>query len=136
MSKSKGTRYERELFHMFWDNGFVALRTAGSGSTPLPAPDLIASNSRKILAIECKALKSTRKYFTKREINELNEFSIKFGAEPYIGIRFDRIGWFFVHTKDLGFGKTQHFISLELAENKGIKFEEMIRELPVRVLSP
>jgi len=125
-TKSKGTRYERELFHMFWNNGFVAIRTAGSGSTPMPAPDLIASNSRKIFAVECKAVHSLRKYFPPKEINELNEFSRKFGAEPYIAIRFDRKGWFFVHTNDLSFSKTNYYISFELAETKGKKFEEII----------
>ncbi len=125
-SKRKGTRYERELFHMFWDNNWVSLRTAGSGSTPMPAPDLIASNSKKILAIECKAINSSRKYFPQKEINELNEFSEKFGALPYIAIRFDRKGWFFVHTNDLGFGKTNYYISFDLAQEKGLKFEEII----------
>tara|TARA_Y100000034_G_scaffold135760_1_gene208985 strand:- start:2 stop:436 length:435 start_codon:yes stop_codon:yes gene_type:complete len=136
MSKRKGTRNERELFHMFWDNDWVALRTAGSGSTPLPAPDLIVSGmnvittplppEEKILAIECKAIKSNRKYFSQKEINELNEFSKKFGASPYIAIKFDRKEWRFVHTKDMGFAKTNHYISLDLAQKKGLKFEEII----------
>jgi len=112
---------------MFWENGFSGVRTAGSGSTPFPAPDLLVSNSRKILAIECKAVRSNRKYFPEKEISELNEFSIKFGAEPYIAIRFDRKGWFFMHTRDLGFGKTAHFISYDLAVEKGKKFEEIIQ---------
>ncbi len=135
MSKRKGTRYERELFHMFWENDWVALRTAGSGSTPLPAPDLMVSGmviaplekkSRRTLAIECKAIKSNRKYFPKKEIDELNLFANKFGADPYIAIRFDRIGWFFIHTKNIGFAKTQHYISLDLAQKEGLKFEEII----------
>jgi len=127
MSKRKGTRYERELVHMFHDSGFSVVRSAGSGSTPLPAPDLIVSNSKRILAIECKAIKSTRKYFPEKEINELNEFSEKFGAEPYIAIRFDRKGWFFVKTEDLGFGKTNHYVSYDLAVEKGKRFEEIIK---------
>jgi len=125
-SKGKGTRYERELIHMFYDSGFSVVRSAGSGSTPLPSPDIIVSNSKTIFAIECKAISSKRKYFPEREINELKAFSEGFGAIPLIAIRFDRIGWFFVHIKDLGFSKTNHFISLELARKKGMNFDEVI----------
>jgi len=125
-SKGKGTRCERELIHMFYDSGFSVVRSAGSGSTPLPSPDIIVSNRKNIFAIECKALNSTRKYFSPREINELKDFSEKFGAIPLIAIRFDRIGWFFVHIENMGFSKTNHFISLELAQEKGLKFEEVI----------
>ena len=111
---------------MFDREGHATLRSAGSGSTPLPAPDIIVSNKKNIFAIECKALKSKRKYFSPREINELKEFSDKFGAIPLIAMRFDRIGWFFVHIEDLGFSKTNHYISLDLAQKKGLKFEEII----------
>ena len=106
---------------MFYDSGFSVVRSAGSGSTPLPSPDIIVSNRKNIFAIECKALNSTRKYFSPREINELKDFSEKFGAIPLIAIRFDRIGWFFVHIENMGFSKTNHFISLELAQEKGLK---------------
>ena len=125
-SKGKGTRYERELIHMFYDSDFSVVRSAGSGSTPLPSPDIIVSNSRNIFAIECKAVNSRRKYFSQREINELKAFSEKFGAIPLIAIRFDRIGWFFVNLENLGFSKTNYYISLELAQKKGVKFEEII----------
>jgi Holliday junction resolvase len=124
-SKGKGTRYERELIHMFDKESWATLRAAGSGSTPLPSPDILVSNSKDIFAIECKAINSKKKYFSPREINELNDFSEKFGAIPIIAIRFDRVGWFFVHLKDLGFSKTNHFISLDLAQKKGLKFEEI-----------
>ena len=125
-SKGKGTRYERELIHKFYNADFSVVRSAGSGSTPLPSPDIIVSNSKDIFAIECKALSSTRKYFSQKEINELKLFSEKFGATPLIAIRFDRIGWFFVHLEDMGFSKTNHFISLDLAQKKGMKFDEII----------
>src|SRR3989344_6031963 len=124
-SKGKGTRYERELIHMFYDSGFSVVRSAGSGSTPLPSPDIIVSNSKNIFAIECKSINSKRKYFPEKEINELKLFSEKFGAIPLIAIRFDRIGWYFVHLNDMGFSKTNYFISLELAQKKGLKFEEI-----------
>ena len=125
-SKGKGTRYERELIHMFYNSDFGVVRSAGSGSTPLPSPDIIVSNSSSIFAIECKAINAKRKYFSTREIDELKLFSEKFGAIPLIAIRFDRRGWFFVHLNDMGFSRTNHFISLELAQKKGLKFDEII----------
>ena len=97
MSKVKGTRVERELFHMFWNHDWGCVRTAGSGSTPLPAPDLLAGNGHRKLAIECKATGELRQYLTVKEVSELVEFSRKFGAEPWIAVRFDRKDWFFIY---------------------------------------
>ncbi|MBI2671353.1 Holliday junction resolvase [Candidatus Woesearchaeota archaeon] len=124
----KGVRLERELFHMFWNTGtWIANRSAGSGSTPMPAPDLIVGNKKRKLAIECKSGKDTR-YLTKKEVDELVEFSDKFGAEPWIGIRFNNMDWFFVKPKNLGVSKGQnYFISKDLAVKKGINFKTLIK---------
>jgi len=128
-SKRKGTRYERELFHMFWSTGtWSSLRSAGSGSTPLPAPDLIASNGSKILAIECKSIKKGIKYIEQEKIDELTEFSKKFGAEAWIAMRFDNFGWFFIKPEDLK--KTKNnipSISLKFAQKKALKFEDLTK---------
>ena len=128
MNKIKGTRLERELFHMLWKTKIWAcIRCAGSGSTPMPSPDLIVGNKKRKLAIECKSGKDTR-YLTKKEVYELVEFSEKFGAEPWIGIRFDNMDWFFVKPKDLGISKGQnYFISKDLAVKKGIDFKTLIK---------
>ena len=109
-TKGKGTRAERELFHMFWETGsYIPVRAAGSGSTPIPNPDLIVGNGEKTFAIECKALKSGSKYFPKKEIDELKIFSERFGAEPWIGIRFDNEGWWFLDLDNLGKSKNDNF---------------------------
>jgi Holliday junction resolvase len=112
---------------MFWDTRtWIATRAAGSGSTPMPDPDLIVGNKKRKLAIECKSGKDTR-YLTKKEVDELVEFSDKFGAEPWIGIRFNNMDWFFVKPKDLGVSKGQnYFISKDLAVKKGITFDTLI----------
>jgi len=94
-SKTKGTKAERELFHMLWEHFGPALRSAGSGSTPRPSPDLLASNGKKVLAIECKSSKKENIYLTKKEVDELNEFCNLFKAEPWIGVRFNNMEWFF-----------------------------------------
>jgi len=128
MSKAKGSRTERELIRKFYDTGsFIALRTAGSGSTPLPAPDLLVGCNNKVFAIECKSGKDKR-YIKKDQIDELKEFASKFGAEPWIGVRFDRLGWYFLKIEDLHVSKGgNHLVSKEIALEKGITFENLIK---------
>ncbi|MBT6995394.1 Holliday junction resolvase [Candidatus Woesearchaeota archaeon] len=127
MSKAKGTRAERELFHLFWKNNFAAIRSAGSGSTTMPAPDILAGNKNKLLAIECKSIKNNKQYFPKKEIQELFEFSDKINAKPFIGMRFDNHGWFFLNAKKLKTNKNGNYsISLKLSKVEGINFKELI----------
>ncbi|MBI2106619.1 Holliday junction resolvase [Candidatus Woesearchaeota archaeon] len=126
MSKAKGSRTERELISMFYDTGtHIALRAAGSGSTPLPAPDLLVGGKGRVLAIECKAGKDSR-YIKKDQIEELTEFSARFGAEPWIGIRFDRSNWQFVKIEHLKISKGgNYFIDKDIAAKNGISFQEL-----------
>jgi Holliday junction resolvase len=100
-NKAKGSNAERELISKFWEYGWGAMRAAGSGSTRFPSSDILASNRFRILAIECKAVKSDKKYFEKEEIEQLETFADKFGAEAWIGIRFSRKDWFFVKRSEL-----------------------------------
>ncbi|MEK6836011.1 MAG: Holliday junction resolvase Hjc [Nanoarchaeota archaeon] len=129
MSKSKGSRAERELLNMFWETGlWGGYRSAGSGSTPLPSPDLLVGNGKRYLAIECKSLKSKSRYLEPQQIKELIEFSKIFGAEPWIGLRFNNIGWYFIHPKKLKKTKNGNLIaSLELLEKNGLNFEKLIK---------
>lgn len=128
MSKVKGSRAERELQHMLFEHGWMPLRAAGSGSTTLPAVDLVAGNGKNILAIECKSISGNKHYFDDEEIEQIKVFSERFGAQPLIGIRFDNIGWYFVELKNLvkGNGKN-YFISLESAQETGFRFEDLIK---------
>ncbi|MFH0752571.1 MAG: Holliday junction resolvase Hjc [archaeon] len=129
MSKIKGSKAERELFKMLWDNGWSVVRSAGSGAAQVPSPDLIAGNNERFLALECKSLKIDKKYFYQDEIDQLNYFSSRFGAEPWIGVRFDKKGWWFVHTKDLErSGGNSFLVSLDFAKEKGLTFEELIKK--------
>jgi len=128
MGNIKGSNTERELLHMFWSVGFAVSRIAGSGSVPLPSPDLIAGKGGRILGIECKAGKGKR-YLTNKEIKELEEFCLRLGAEAWIGIRFDRSDWFFLKPSELGKSKGgNYFVNLDLAREKGVLFGELIGE--------
>jgi holliday junction resolvase Hjr len=125
--KSKGTRAERELLHLFWENEWAAMRAAGSGSTSRPSPDLLASKNNKTYAIECKSIKSKSHHFKKEELEQLKLFSNLFGATAIIGIRFDNLGWHFLKAEELIPNKNGNYsVSLKLAQEEGIKFQELI----------
>ncbi len=136
MSKVKGSRVERELFHMFWEeHGWAGIRTAGSGSTTLPAPDLLIGNGSRVLAIECKSGKG-RSDIRKEQIDELKLFAKLFGAEPWVGARFDNMDWYFLKLNELGKTKGGHFfIDPKLVVKKGIVFDELIGKFKQKRIS-
>jgi Holliday junction resolvase len=124
--KSKGTNAERNLIHWFNDNGWVAIRSAGSGSMQYPSPDILAGNNLRRIAIECKSVNDIKKYFTAKEIDELVFFALKFGAEPWVAVRFDRINWFFLTIEDLEKKDRSYFVDVRIAKGKGLSFEQLI----------
>ncbi len=124
--KSKGTNAERDLIHKFWAKGFAAIRSAGSGSMRYPSPDLLVAKEGDIAAIECKTTKETYKYLTKREIDDLKEFSGIFNAKPYIAVKFRSEGWFFLKPEDLKEKGKSFMVDLSLAKEKGVCFERFV----------
>jgi Holliday junction resolvase len=124
--KSKGSKAERELIHLFWKHGFAAMRAAGSGSTPHPSPDVIAGNGKVFFAIECKASADPVKYIEKDKINQLDLFANSFGARPIVALRFDNEKWYFMKLTDLKITKSSYAVTLDLAKQKGLSFEELI----------
>ena len=68
--KGKGTAAENELIHRFWENEWVCVRVAGSGSTKYPAPDLLASNGHRKIVMEVKMVNATKKYFYRLKRNK------------------------------------------------------------------
>jgi len=129
MSKEKGIRGEREVLHQFWKTGeWVALRVPASGSMPYPCPDVLAGNHSRTLAIECKVTKNSSQYFSHREIKDLQTFSRLFGAEPWVGVRFDRVGWRFFCVEDLKITPRGYGISFSMAKLKAVVFDELVAE--------
>ena len=124
-SKKKGINAERELIHMFWKKGWAAVRVAGSGSSKYPSPDILAGNNLRKLAIECKSVSSDNKYISSEVVNHLGLFAIQFGSEPWIGIRFDNIGWFFLTLEDIVKVGKSFRISRKIAEERGLLFDEL-----------
>lgn len=123
--KAKGTNAERELIHLLHQHGWAAIRTAGSGSSSFPAPDILAGNALRRIAIECKTTKGHKRYFHQDDLNQLQTFARNFGAESWIGMRFPGEPWYFVMLEDLEQTPGGWAISLELAQRKGLRIEEL-----------
>jgi len=99
--KRKGTRFERQLIHRLWDDGFAAIRSAGSGVMSYPMPDIVAGNGKKFLAFEVKMRAKLPLYLTGQEIKELVMFSNLFGAEPYVAVKVPNKEWAFIEISQL-----------------------------------
>jgi Holliday junction resolvase len=101
-NKAKGSKAERELFQMFVDNNFRAVRVAGSGTMENADCDIIAGKKGSgKYCIEAKSTKSPNKYITKDQINRFIIFADIFGLRPVIAIRFNRVGWYFLNPKEM-----------------------------------
>ena len=124
--KAKGTAAENELIKLFWENKYACFRAAGSGSNQYPTPDIIAGNNLKKIALEIKVVNDTKKYFTKKEIEELENFSKIFGCESWVGIKFVGGQWFFIPTSELKITEKTYSIDLIKMKRIGFKFDEMI----------
>lgn len=123
-NKEKGANAERELLHKFVQEGYMAIRAAGSGKLPEPSCDLIVGKSRKKYCIECKTTKKKKKYLDKKQIEQFLIFSQIFGLKPLLAVRFNRFGWYFINLKDIEKTKSGLAISLELAAKKGKRFAQ------------
>lgn len=128
--KGKGIGAERELLHQFWQNDWVCVRVAGSGSQQYPAPDVLASRGDRKIVMEVKVVESNRKYFKNQEIKDLDFFAEKFGAESWIGVKFPESQWYFLPTLTLEETKGGNFVVdlIDMKKGKGFTFEEMINE--------
>lgn len=124
--KAKGSKGERELVKVFNEAGWSCVRVAGSGSSSYPAPDILAANAVRRLAIECKVTKENKKYFQNSEIAQLQEFSRKFGAESWVGVKFPDQSWYFLMLEDLKNTGKCWLVSLESAKKKGLNAEELL----------
>ena len=93
----------------------------------MPCPDLLVGGKGRVLAIECKRGKSAR-YIDKKQISELKEFAEKFGAEPWVGARFNNTEWLFLKIDDLKESRTGNnfVVDVKFAKENGIRFEELI----------
>jgi len=112
--------------HLFFKQGFSVVRIAGSGTSPLPAPDIIAIRKGRIIAVECKARKTKNLAVSVGQVGELLDWAKKAGAEPLIGWKIPRKGWFFLKPGQLHNTGKFFTINQKNAMEKGISLEKAI----------
>ncbi|MEK6872381.1 MAG: Holliday junction resolvase Hjc [Nanoarchaeota archaeon] len=125
-NKAKGSKVERELFQVFIENNYRAVRVAGSGTMEYADCDLIAGRAEKgkKFCVEVKSSKKLSIYISKKQIENFIIFSDIFGLKPVIATRFNREGWFFINPKYLkGAGKS-FVVNIETARKKGKRFSQ------------
>ena len=127
--KTVGTLAENELLEQFWENSWVCVRVAGSGSTRHPAPDVLASRGDRKIVMEVKMVSASKKYFTQKEITELDFFAGQFGAEGWVGVKFSEDQWYFCPLSELSLTKSGNYVC-DIVDMKrvGFTFEEMIEQ--------
>jgi len=121
----KGANAERELVQMFNGIGWAAIRVAGSGVSKFPSPDVVAGKGNKIVAIECKATKSNSKYIQDQQVKELLQFADVFGAEAYIAVRFNNLGWRFYKPAELSRTITGNYVVNKTEDARALLFNEI-----------
>ena len=127
-NKAKGSKTERELVKLFTEQGWRAVRVAGSGIGEDSPCDLIAAKSgRKGFAVEVKSSRKTNIYITKEQINDFILFSNIIGLKPVIAARFNREGFIFVEPKHLKDTGKYWALSLKTAKVKGKRFSQFFK---------
>jgi len=124
-NKAKGSKAERELVKLLTENGWRAVRAAGSGVGDESPCDIIAAKlGRKGYTIEAKSSKSSIIYIKRQQIEDFILFSSILGLTPVIAVRFNREGWLFINPSDLYDSGKYWAISLTGAKEKGKKFSQ------------
>ena len=101
-NKSKGSNAERELVSLFTENGWRAVRVAGSGVNDESPCDLIVGKlGQKGFTIEAKSSRSNYIYIKKSQIEDFILFSSTIGLRPVIAVRFTYEGWLFLNPEQL-----------------------------------
>src|SRR3989338_1718539 len=124
-NKSKGANMERELVSMFSQNGWRALRCAGSGVNDDSPCDIIAGKSGiGGYAIEAKSSRGDYIYIKKPQIDDFLVFTTMIGLKPAIAVRFTHEGWLFLTPDFLQDSGKNWVISRENAKLHGKRFSQ------------
>ncbi len=122
-NKSKGSNMERELVQLLAENGWRALRVAGSGiNEESPCDIIIGKLGQKGYAIEAKSSRKNRIYIKKSQIEDFILFASMIGLKPALAVRFAREGWLFLAPEHLEDSGKFWVISREKAKSSGLKF--------------
>ena len=125
----RGIAEERELVHRLEDLGFAVLRAPASGSsTKLDRPDIVAGGHGMHLTLEVKTTSKTTLYIQKASIDQLTRFSERFGATPYLAVKFkhQRRDWVLISPERLAKTKSGYKLTLKEALKVGSRLEAVI----------
>ncbi len=121
-NKAKGSNAERELLLMFFKEGYGVSRVAGSGSSQLPTPDIIACKKGKCIAIECKTKSGKYLNIRPEQVEELRTWEGLAEFPAYVAWRLGKDKWYFISHKDLNKTKKAYSIKKEEIMEKGLDF--------------
>jgi len=125
-AKAKGTRYERELVKAFWDAGFGVVRAPTSGgATSRALPDIVAGNGKVYYAIEVKMKKNLPIYIREEQVEEIKEFSRRFGAKAFVAVKLPYKEWRFVPVEVISKNGKNYKVGEE-EYLKGLKLENLL----------
>ena len=131
---TRGIQDERSLVRLLWKKGFAVVRAPASGaSTKMARPDIIAGSRVKGLqfAIEVKTTRRETLYIARESVDQLTEFSQRFGCQPILALKFKGRGrsWLFVKPEQLSITPSLNYkITLRDALRIGIDFKTLIKE--------
>jgi len=122
-NKSKGSNAERELVALFTENGWRAVRVAGSGVNDESPCDIIAGKiGHKGYTVEAKSSKGKYVYIKKSQIEDFILFTNIIGLKPVIALRFTYEGWLFINPEQLDDSGKSFVISRKKAKKVAQKF--------------
>ncbi|MEM3546850.1 MAG: Holliday junction resolvase Hjc [Candidatus Bathyarchaeia archaeon] len=129
MPNRRGFKEERELVNRLEKLGFAVLRAPASGSgTKSDRPDILAGRRGLCIALEVKTTNRKVLYVSLESLDQLVRFSDKFGANPYLAVKFKRSGysWLLLKPEDLKKSCKYYKITLEEAYRKGFPPEAIL----------
>lgn len=116
---------ERELVKLFSENGWRALRVAGSGvGEESPCDIIVGKIGKKGYAIEVKSSRKDHIYIKKEQIEDFLLFSETIGLKPVLAARFSYEGWLFLTPDKLQDSGKFLSISRERAIQEGNRFSQ------------
>jgi len=119
-AKSKGTHYERRLVKVFWDAGFGVIRAPTSGgATSRALPDIVAGNG------EVKMRRELPIHIREEQVEEIKEFSKRFGAKAFVAVKLPYKDWIFIPLELLS-KNGKNYIVGEEEYLKGLKLEDLL----------
>jgi len=127
-NKQKGSNAERELLFDLFNKGFAVSRVAGSGSSQLPTPDVLAFKAGKAIAIECKTKKGEYLNIRQEQVEELQLWEKLSGLKALVAWRLTKGQWYFIGIDKLNKTKKAYSIKREEIKEKGTHFDKFIAD--------